>query len=112
MKPTNKRQIKSYIRHFCGSIAGECILAMSMIKDADKATLEKAIVEVADLQEASLRVVSVSFDKSERDFESAAAYRKARRTYYKTAYARLLTEFDEKLNAIVSLINSALPKEK
>lgn len=112
MRPTNKRQIKSYIRHFCGSIAGESILAMSMIKNADVAKLEQAIVEVADLQEASLRVVSVSFEKSKRDFDSAAAYRKARRAYYKTAYKHLLTDFDKKLNEIVSLINSALPKDK
>ncbi len=107
----NKRQLKKYVRHLCGSVAGECILARA-IDDADPQLIGQAIVEVADLQDATLQLVSFSFDKGQREFDDAKAYRRARRAYYRKAYAKLTKEFHEGLNNAVSTLNKALKEAK
>lgn len=107
-----KRSLKKSVRHMCGGIAGECVLANELIKGIDKAKIEEALVDVADLQDASLSLISVSFDRAPRDFGSPAEYRKARRQYYRAAYTRFVKEFEEHLNAIVSKMNSAMPASK
>ena len=105
----NRRDIKKYVRHTCGSIAGECILANALVPGIDTEKINHCIVETADLQEATLALLSLSFDKAPRDFDSLKEYRRARSAYYKKAFGKLLASFDERLNEIVGRMNEALP---
>ena len=106
----NKRDLKKVIRTVCGDIAGECILARHFVPGIDKSKMTEIVVKVADLQCQSLENVTFSFDKSERAFDNARAYRKERRTYFKKGYGKLRSEFEAAVVAIVDQMNAALPE--
>lgn len=108
----NKRKLKKSIRFICGDIAGECFLASRFVPNADKEKLNKAIVDIAQLQEDTLAHTSFSFDKTPRDFESKREYNKAKHTYYATAFRKLIDHFNESLKNTVHLMNEAMPSEQ
>jgi|GEM_PF-3799960 len=58
-----------------------------------------------------LNNVTFVFDKLPKDFESGAAYRKARAEYFKKAFSSLREKFYDKVNALVKEMNAALPQE-
>lgn len=106
----NKRQIKKAIYSLCGDYAGNCLFIADCVEGVDDRAVADIIVKIAQLQTSSVEKVSVSFDKSPKDFENAHEYRKARRKYYKAATAALKKEFREKLEEIVKEMNATMPK--
>lgn len=108
----NRRNLKKIIRYTCGDIAGECLFASNLIPQADAAKLDQAIIDAAMLQTATLKRVGIDFDKTPGDFDTPAAYAKARRTYFAKAYAALKADFNKQVAAIVKEMNSALPARK
>ncbi len=108
----NKRDLKKVIRTVCGDIAGECILARHFVAGIDPKKMTEIVVEVADLQCKTLDNVSFSFDKSERAFDNAHAYRKERRNYFKKGYGKLRADFEAAVVAIVDQMNAALPEKQ
>lgn len=107
----NKRDIKKEIRYVCGDIAAEAMIARDFIKGADKKALEEVVFKIADLQVNALANTEFSFDKLPHDFPTGHDYRKARRQYFKLAYASLLEKFYKKANSIVDEMNRAIPQE-
>lgn len=108
----NKRDLKKVIRAVCGDIAGECILARHFIPGIDHEKMNEFIVDAARLQGATLDKVSFSFDKTEKNFDNARDYRKARRSYYKKGYGKLRSEFDAAVVEIIGRMNSTLTPEQ
>ncbi|WP_288307539.1 hypothetical protein [uncultured Muribaculum sp.] len=107
-----KRQLKKAIKRTCGYLAGECIISQQFIPGIDKEKLDDAIFEVADLQYDTVRAVSFSFDKTPKSFNSALEYNKARRSYFKKAYKNITDKFNEGIDKVVSIMNTALPASK
>lgn len=105
----NKRDLKKFVCHNCGMVAGECVLAMEYIDGVDLEKMGEALLGVADLQLASLRLISFSYDKAPRDFDTPHAYHKARRVYYRKAYATFVKDFMGHLQEIVTKMNEAIP---
>ncbi len=108
----NRRNLKKQISYVCGDIALECHFAANSIPGVDVKKLYQSIIDAAQLQVATVSKVSVSFDKTPGDFESRDLYNKARASYYKKAYAALLTEFNNHISEIVKQMNSALPAKE
>lgn len=109
----NRRTLKKNIRYVCGDIAEECIFATHCLPGVDYKGFNDIVLETARLQTSSLRRVSVTFDKTPKDFESRKLYNKARRNYYAKAYLSLENDFNKQLQEIVDKMNKALPaKEK
>lgn len=108
----NKRQLKKSIRFICGDLAGECFLARQFVPNVDKAKLNQAIVEIAQLQDDTLAKTSFSYEKTPKDFESTSAYHKAKHDYYRTAYNMLIDHFNDEVKKIVHLMNEAMPSEQ
>jgi len=106
----NKRNLKKQVRYICGDLAAECLLAAEYIKDVDCVAMHNVVTEIAQLQTVTLANVSFSFDKVLSDFETGAAYRKARRDYNRKAYAVLRTKFNDKMQEIVKAMNAAIPQ--
>ena len=108
---SNKRELKKYIVNTCGALAADMIMTGYIFSAVDPTAVQKIISEVAALQADALSKCSLSFDKTPRDFENTAAYHKARRTYFATAYSQLLKEFNAQVKEIVKEMNAALPEE-
>lgn len=104
----NKRQLKKSIRFTCAEIASECAFTSALMENVNNELLAEAFVEAARLQGNALKKASVSFDRLPKDFPSKAAYNKARKAYYKKAYAALTSEFNNELAAIIGKMNAAV----
>ena len=107
----NLRQLKKNIKNFCGDIASECIIAGTLFDNADQTKLADIVYKAAALQTQSLRKVSVSFDKTPRDFPTKALYNKARRAYFKKAINSLDTSFLKEINGLVAELNQSISKK-
>ncbi len=109
----NKRQLKKRIAAVCGELADEFLIASIYLDGVDRETVNKILCEIALLQVNACDRVSVSFDKVKHDFaKDSNAYKKARREYYKKAYASLRKDFGEKVLEIVKAMNEAIPAEE
>ena len=106
----NKRDLKKEIKYVCGDLAAECLLAKNYVKGVDAKAMKEIITKIADLQISALNNVTFVFDKLPKDFESGAAYRKARAEYFKKAFSSLREKFYDKVNALVKEMNAALPQ--
>ncbi|MCM1076804.1 MAG: hypothetical protein NC411_05545 [Bacteroides sp.] len=107
---SSKRLLKKEIRLICGALAGECVLAKIAIPGIDREKLNKIIYELAELQENALRRISISFPQTASAFPDAHAYRKTRREYFAAAFAKLKSEFNTHIEAIVKEMNSTMPQ--
>lgn len=107
----NKRDIKKFLKNTCGALASEIILARAAFPQVSRKDVHDIVADIARLQADALGKVSISFDKTARDFASANEYRKARAAYFAKAYAKLLENFDNTVAEIVKKMNAALPEE-
>ncbi|MBO5779794.1 MAG: hypothetical protein J6R27_01640 [Muribaculaceae bacterium] len=108
----NKRILKKQIRYICGDVAAECIMSKIFIPGVNQEKFDDIVIKIAELQTTALARTNVAFDKAPRDFESGAAYRKARKQYFAKAFSALKVGFEEQLNAIVKEMNEAMPAKK
>ena len=72
----NKRNLKKAIRYACGDMAGQCIIAESVLQGADIEKWDNVILNIAMLQEEAVNRVTVSFDKTPKDFANGRTVRK------------------------------------
>lgn len=107
----NKRQLKKFIRNFCGAAASEILIARAAFPSVERRKVYDIVKEIAALQAASLNRVNLTFDKTPSAFESPRAYTAARRAYFRAAYGKLLQEFDARMEDIVKKMNEALPED-
>lgn len=108
---TNKRQLKKYIHNVCGDLASEILIARQLFDGYDEVAVEKVIIDIAALQEDAIAKVSFAFDKAPSSFENEADYRKALKAYRRTAFAKLLVDFDYKVEEIVKQMNAITPQK-
>lgn len=106
----NLRDLKKEVRYICGDLAGECMLAAHYVKGVNPDEMARIVGKIASLQQSALRNVSFSFDKTPSDFENKAEYRKARRVYFKKAFASFHEKMLEKVTEIVKEMNAVLPQ--
>ena len=91
----NKRGLKKGIKYICGDIAGECILASYTFEGIDIQKLNELIIKTAELQDNTVKKVSVSFDKNLKSFDADAKdHKKANRKYIKNCYNTLINQFN------------------
>lgn len=108
---TNKRVLKKEIRRICGSLAGECVVAKLTIPGVNPEAFNKIIYHLADLQQSAIRLISVDFPQSPKDFANNGEYLKARRDYYKKSFGTLKANFNKRVAELVKEMNAALPAE-
>lgn len=106
----NLRDLKKEVRYACGELAAECMIAAHYVEGVDPKAMSEIVGKIASLQGSALSHVSFSFDKTQKNFENRAAYLKARKEYFKKAYASFREKFNEKVVEIVRDMNAALPQ--
>lgn len=105
----NKRILKKQIKYICGEVAMQSILTREFVEGTDADTLNELVIKTADLQQHALKNVSFAFDKAPADFENKALYHKAHRAYYRQAYKKFHSEFNNHIQQIVDSLNKAIP---
>jgi len=107
----NKRNLKKQIRYMCGDMATECLIAAEYVKGVDGNEMRRIVGEIAALQENSLANTQFFFDKTPSEFASRQEYNRARRAYFKKAFATFREKFNSRIQEIVKAMNAALPQE-
>lgn len=105
----NKRDLKKRIKFICGDLAGECIIAKVFIPGINAERMDEIVFDIASLQTITLKRVTFIYDKVKKDFADAKAYNKSKNAYFAEAYAKLICEFNNGVDAIVASMNKALP---
>ena len=109
---SNIRNFKKNIYTICGDIAADALLAAYIFpKEVKKEAIDNIINELAALQEDTVALAAISFDRNEKSFENRAEYRKARHQYFKTAFNKLEKEFLDRAMEIVKQLNDAVPHD-
>lgn len=104
------RELKKAVKSLSADMAAETIIAAELIKGYDKAKVNEILHKVAEFQANTLAKVKFAFDKVPADFETKAAFNKAKYVYYKQAYKKLTQEIQANAKAIVDEMNAAMPK--
>ncbi len=107
----NKRRLKKNIHAICGDIATECAVTATYIPGSDEKLLSEAIVKSAALLSESMERLSISFDRTPKDFDNKAAYNKARRAYFRKAYKSFTENFEKEVIEILHDLNKSLPSK-
>lgn len=107
----NKRQLKKQIQGLCAGLAVDTVIASDYIPSMNPDQVAALVADAAKAQTQSLRRLSLSFDKTPRDFETRREYRKARAAYFKAAFAKLRSDLNAEADKIVSTLNSALSEQ-
>lgn len=109
----SKRDFKKQVRYICGDIVGELMIVSEICPEEKLDEVSQLIVDVAVIQEDTLANTNFSYDKRQADFDSKAAYRKARSVYFRQAFTTLHKQFNERLSEVVHKMNviAGLAKE-
>jgi len=107
----NKRKIKKQIHQLCGALASELLSASCCINGFDQKRVGEIIERIAALQVTALSHCSFFFDKSAKDFENARAFRTARRSYNRKAFAKLTADTETETASILKEMNALLPQD-
>ncbi|MBO4995461.1 MAG: hypothetical protein J6C78_05790 [Muribaculaceae bacterium] len=105
----NKRNLKKQIKYICGDLAVESAISIHTVQDIDVEKMKKVISDVAELQVSTLKKCSFSFDKVAKNYNSRAEYNKSKSAYFKAAYDKLVSSFNNSVKSIVKQMNEALP---
>ncbi len=103
------RKVKKTVHYTCGDLAAEILIASHAINDFDREKAYKIVNDIASLQTDSISKCSFSFDKARKDFDNEAAYNKAKAAYFRAAFNKLITSFNDGVVEIVKEMNAALP---
>jgi len=107
---TNKRQLKKYIKAVCGQAATDLLIFRWVAEGFKDEDIDKIIVNIAALQQSTLRHVSVAFEHKASDFDNPSMYRKSLKDYRKATVKKLMSDFEAGLSDIAKQMNDATPE--
>lgn len=102
---TSKKNLKKQVKYLCGDIVGELLLIGEICPVEKVDEVSQLVVDTAVLQQETIGRCTFGFDKTVREFGSAAAYRKAKSQYERAAFAKLREDFNGRLGEIVKRLN-------
>lgn len=99
---TSKRDLKKHIRRIEEEVSMVVIPAAYYSNLMDEKQAEEALTQLAKLTIEATNRLNISFDKKAAAFPSMDAYKKAKREYFKTAYNKALTDYENGVNAMLA----------
>lgn len=107
----NKRQLKKAIRHSCGKIAGECLIAQATLTETNPDDWDSIVIDAAMLQVNALKKVNPTFQEKPKSFANGKEYKAARRAFYRDNEKQLTAYIKEEVGKIAEKMNSLIPKK-
>lgn len=108
---TNKRQIKQFINRVCDEVAQEILPTAVCAKAITNEEAENILTELSRIQTKALSRLNISFDKAPDAFEKIQAYKSSKTAYYRQAYNKLIDEFKNEVQNLISPVNKAISKK-
>lgn len=102
---TSKRDLKKHIRRIEEEVSQVLIPAAYLSDIMNEEQAEEALTNLAKLTLEATSRLSIAFDKAPSSFPSMDAYKKARTAYFKAAYNKALTDYENGVNEIIAPIN-------
>lgn len=107
---TSKRDLKKHIRRIEEEVSQVVIPAAFFTGIFNEEEANNALNELAAQTVTATTRLSVNFDKTPKAFDSHQAYKKASKEFYRTAYAKVLADYEAAINAILAPINAKSKK--
>lgn len=108
---TNKRQIKKFINHVCDDVAQEVLPTAVCAKAISNEEAENILTDLSRIQTKALSCLNISFDKAPESFEKIQSYNAAKSAYFRQAYTKLINDFKNEVNNLISPVNKAISKK-
>lgn len=108
---TNKRQIKKFINRVCDDIAQEVLPTAVCAKAITNEEAENILTDLSRIQTTALSKLNISFDKAPETFEKIQAFNTAKSAYYSQAYSKLIDDFKNEVQNLLSPVNKAISKK-
>ncbi len=105
---TNKRQIKKYINRVCDDVAQEVLPTAVHVKAISEEEADNILTDISVLQVKSLSRLNIAFDKSVEAFDNIKAFNSAKSAYYRQAYNKLIEDFNNEIQKLISPVNKAI----
>lgn len=107
----NKREFKKFIEAVGASVCDEMMVAYYNIDGADRDAIAKAIESVLVAVEKARVNAGTEFDRKPRSFDNEHEYRKAKTSFVKAMYKKVIADFSASIDAAVKAFNAAIPAE-
>lgn len=105
---TNKRDLKKYVNRICADVAQTLLPAAVYAKAITEEKADEILTELSTLQAKALSRISISFDKAPDTFADIKAYHAAKKVYYKAAYNKLVSDFEEGVEKLIKPVNESI----
>lgn len=107
----NKRMFKKAAGAVCNAVCEEIMVNYYNTPDIDKSLVEKSIAKVIAATDEAVCNANIYFGKGAKAFESAEAYSKAKKAYFKELFAKIQKDLSAKLEEAIKDFNAAIPAE-
>ncbi|MCM1451784.1 MAG: hypothetical protein NC102_05970 [Clostridium sp.] len=107
---TSKRGLKGYIGELNDAVVQYVLPSAVLAEIITNEQADEILCQMAELHSEAVKRINISFDKKEEAFETEAAFKKAKRAYFRQAYGKALDEYKAGLNKVLETINKASKK--
>lgn len=108
----NKREFKKYVDALAASIVDEMVSAYYNVSGVDRDKIAESVKLTLGAVGKAKTNANVCFDKGSKAFEDEVAYAKAKRVFFRALFDKIVTEYNEEINAALKVFNSALPADE
>lgn len=106
----NKREFKKSVDALSAAIADEMMASYYNVKDANREKIAEAITKIVSAVAKAKEQSNKLFKKGVKEFESLAAYNKAKAAHTKEMYAKAIADYNDALAEALKAYNEGMPK--
>lgn len=107
----NKREFKKSVDALSSAIADEMMASYYNVKEADREKISQAITKVIAAMSKAKQHTAQLFGKGVKEFDSLAAYNKAKANHNKEKYREAIANYNEALGEALKTYNEGMPKQ-
>lgn len=109
---TSKQDLKKYINRVGCEVAQAVLPAAVCSHIITDQQADELITKLSELKAEAHARLNIAFDKTQKDFENIKNYAKARRQYFKIAYAKAREEYEKGVEEVIEKVNKAAAANK
>ena len=107
----NKREFKKIVEYVGDSTCGTMAEVYDTVESADKDIIAKSVEKVLCAVAAAKSNADITFDKGVKAFDSLKEYSKAKKSFYRQLFKKIIDDFNKEIEEAVNLFNTAIPQD-
>ena len=108
----NKREFKKSVDALSAALVDEMMASYYNVKDADREKISQAIAKIVGAMGKARKDTGKLFGKGVKEFESLAAYNKAKARHNKDKYNAAIADYNQALSEALKAYNEGMPQNK